>query len=152
VVHTRYDFLSFIRTLELATGMKPLNLFDATAVPLYDAFDSNASDNAEPYDAIVPHVDLTATNPADGPAAKLSERLPLSTPDQVPQRVLDKILWRYRHGRGAQPPPPGPNATGLDERDWRPRDAGEDGSLEDVIDALGLDRRVVRERYDPDGG
>ena len=29
VVHTRYDFLSFIRTLELTIGMKPLNLFDA---------------------------------------------------------------------------------------------------------------------------
>ena len=47
VVHTRYDFLSFIRTLELAIGMKPLNLFDATAVPLYDAFDPSA-DNDEP--------------------------------------------------------------------------------------------------------
>ena len=39
VVHTRYDFLSFIRTLEIVVGMKPLNLFDATAVPMYDAFE-----------------------------------------------------------------------------------------------------------------
>ena len=41
VVHTRYDFLSFIRTLEIVVGMKSLNLFDATAVPMYDAFDPN---------------------------------------------------------------------------------------------------------------
>ncbi len=45
VIHNRYDFLSFIRTLELVTGMKPLNLFDATAVPLYDAFNSTTSGN-----------------------------------------------------------------------------------------------------------
>ena len=43
VVHTRYDLLSFIRTLEIPIGMKPLGLFDALAVPLYDAFDSQAA-------------------------------------------------------------------------------------------------------------
>jgi hypothetical protein len=51
VIHRRYDFLSFIRTLEMIVGMKPLNLFDGTAVPLYDAFDPDPSDNAEPYRA-----------------------------------------------------------------------------------------------------
>ena len=34
-------------------------------------------------------------------------------PDQVPQRHLDGILWRYRHGAAA-PPPPGPNASAED--------------------------------------
>ena len=42
VIHTRYDFLSFIRTLEIVIGMKSLNLFDALAVPMYDAFGSTA--------------------------------------------------------------------------------------------------------------
>jgi DNA-binding beta-propeller fold protein YncE len=149
VVHDRYDFLSFIRTLELVTGMKPLNLFDATAVPLYRAFDADPSDNDEPYNAITPSLDLTATNPANGPAAKLSAKLPLETPDQVPQRVLDRILWQYRYGAGSEPPPPGPNATGLDDRGWTP-EVAKDGAAEmlsEVIQELGLDPKIVRERY-----
>jgi DNA-binding beta-propeller fold protein YncE len=149
VVHDRYDFLSMIRTMELVIGMKPLNLFDATAVPLYNAFDSDPSDNDEPYDAITPDLDLTATNPANAPGAKLSARLPLDTPDQVPQRVLDRILWKYRHGASAQAPPPGPNASGIDERDWSPAEARTNAaeSLAEVIQSLGLDPQVVRERY-----
>jgi DNA-binding beta-propeller fold protein YncE len=149
VVHDRYDFLSFIRTMELVIGMKPLNLFDATAVPLYAAFDADPSDNDEPYDAITPNFDLTATNPANAPDAKLSERLPLETPDQVPQRVLDRILWQYRYGAGSQPPPPGPNASGIDDRGWSPAEANSDAAatLAEVIDFLGLDPKLVRERY-----
>ena len=117
VVHNRYDFLSFIRTLELATGMKPLNLFDALAVPLYDAFDSAAGNN-EGYDAINPNVSLTERNTNATPNSGFSQRLPLDTPDRVPQRYLDKILWQYVHGRESKPPPPGPNASGEDEREF----------------------------------
>jgi hypothetical protein len=147
VVHTRYDFLSFIRTLELVTGMEPLNLFDATAVPLYDAFDSDPSDNMEPYNAIVPEIDLTATNPASAPNAKLSQRLPLEIPDQVPQPVLDRILWQYRHGADSEPPPPGPNASGIDMRNWSDDRTSDAEALEEVIEILGLDEDLVRERY-----
>ena len=38
VVHTRYDFLSVIRSIELILGMHPLGLFDGLATPMYDAF------------------------------------------------------------------------------------------------------------------
>jgi DNA-binding beta-propeller fold protein YncE len=120
VVHTRYDFLSFIRTLEIVTGMKPLNLFDALAVPMYDAFGTRAG-NAEPYDAIKPGVDLNERNSAASPNAGFSQRLPLLSPDQVPQRYLDRILWQYVHGKNSEPPPPGPNASGEDERAWEGR-------------------------------
>ncbi len=150
VVHSRYDFLSFIRTMQLVIGMKPLNLFDATAVPLYKAFDSDASDNDDPYDAIVPNVDLTATNPASAPNAKLSDRLPLETPDQVPQRVLDRILWQYAHGGGSKPPPPGPNAEGIDEHGWEPGKASDEKALAEVIEELGLDEDAVGDRYEDD--
>ena len=110
VVHTRYDFLSFIRTLEIVTGMKPLNLFDALAVPLYDFFGSGPS-NSEPYSAIGPHVNLTERNTASSPGARESRRYNLNQPDQIPQRELDRILWQSIHGAGAGPPPPGPNAV-----------------------------------------
>jgi hypothetical protein len=151
VIHSRYDFLSFIRTIELVTGMKPLNLFDATAVPLYRAFDSDPSDNDEPYDVILPKVDLTERNPADAPNAARSDHLPLEVPDQVPQRILDKILWQYRHGADSKPPPPGPNASGIDEANWPRGGISDEEALEEVIENLGLDEDVIRERYDPDG-
>ena len=43
--------------------------------------------------------------------AALPRGYDLSHPDQVPQRVLDGMLWRSVHGRSAKPPPPGPNAV-----------------------------------------
>jgi phosphoesterase family protein len=118
VVHTRYDFLSFIRTLEIATGMDPLNLFDALAVPMYDVF-TPTPDNDAPYEAIVPNVDLTERNTEASANAALSRRLPLDFTDRTPQRYLDRILWQYVHGENSEPPPPGPNASGLDEARWR---------------------------------
>ena len=114
VVHTRYDFLSFIRTLEIVTGMKPMNLFDALATPMYDAF-SGSPDNAEPYSAVGPNVNLLERNSASTPGARASSKMPLDKLDQVPQRDLDRVLWKYVHGRKAEPPPPGPNASGVDE-------------------------------------
>ncbi len=38
VIHTRYDLLSFDRSMELIMGMKPLGLNDRLATPLYDVF------------------------------------------------------------------------------------------------------------------
>ncbi|MFL5912274.1 MAG: alkaline phosphatase family protein [Gaiellaceae bacterium] len=110
VVHTRYDFLSFIRTLEIPIGMNPLNLYDSLATPLYDVFDSTAQ-NTAPYSAIVPSQSRIAVNTASAPAAALSKRYNLQTTDQIPQRTLDGILWKAVHGAHAKPPPPGPNAV-----------------------------------------
>jgi Phosphoesterase family len=120
VVRTRYDFLSMIRTLEIVIGMKPLNLWDALAVPIYDAFTSGP-DNAEPYTAIKPDVNLVERNPATAANARLSEDLRIGRTDRTPQRILDRILWQYVHGADSKPPPPGPNASGLDEAQWRKR-------------------------------
>ena len=119
VISNRYDFLSFIRTLEIVVGMEPLNLFDATAVPLYDAFDSDPSDNDEPYQAIVPEQDLLERNSETAANAQRSARLPLEFTDRTPQRILDTILWQYVHGADSEPPPAGPNASGIDEARWR---------------------------------
>ncbi|MEA2405291.1 MAG: hypothetical protein QOE08_1938, partial [Thermoleophilaceae bacterium] len=111
IVHRRYDFLSFIRTMEIVTGMHSLNLFDAMATPLYDAFGNDPSNGAA-YDAIKPNIDINERNGAAAANAKLSKSLNLSKPDQVPQRVLDRILWQSVHGTSSEPPPPGPNAEG----------------------------------------
>jgi YVTN family beta-propeller protein len=116
VVHTRYDFPSFIRTLELAIGMKPFTLFDALATPLYDALDSSPT-NAEPFDAVAPAIDLSAKNPNTAANRRLTRGLTLTKTDSVPQHTLDKQLWRAVRGPHSKPPPPGPNAEGEHEEE-----------------------------------
>ncbi|MDX6650560.1 MAG: hypothetical protein QOJ97_2511 [Solirubrobacteraceae bacterium] len=110
VVHTRYDFLSVIRSMELILGMKPLGLFDNLATPMYDAFQPTPG-NAEPYSAIAPTWDLNERNAAGTAASRMSRGLNLNRPDGVPQRLLDRIIWKTVHGDRAEPPPPGPNAN-----------------------------------------
>ena len=101
VIHTPYDLVS----IELILGMHALSLNDALATPMYDAF-SPTPDNALPVTAIPAQQDLLARNPASAIWASLSSRLPLGVPDQVPQRVLDRILWQSVYGAGSAPPPP----------------------------------------------
>jgi hypothetical protein len=95
--------------MELIVGMEPLGLFDASGVPMYDAFTSTPA-NLAPYDAIVPRQDRNALNTAASPDAALSASLDFRQLDQVPQRQLDAILWHAVHGAGSTPPGPGPNA------------------------------------------
>jgi Phosphoesterase family/Lactonase, 7-bladed beta-propeller len=133
VIHNRYDQLSFLRTLEIVSGMKSLNLAEALAVPLYDAFTSSPG-NSAPYDAIMPSVNMTAVNPASKQNIAASEGVDLVDTDQVPQDVLDAMLWHYRHGWKSAPPPPGPNASSEDSEE---RD-------EDAVDAKALVRQFRR--------
>jgi hypothetical protein len=101
VVHTRYDMLSFIRTLEIPIGMKPLGLADSLAVPLYDAFDGTAQ-NGDPYTAIPPNIPIDERNTASSPGAAASKRMNFRSIDSMPQRDLDAVLWKYpRRGRRA---------------------------------------------------
>ena len=120
VVHTRYDFLSVIRSMELILGMKPLGLFDELATPMYDAF-SGSPANADPYTAIGAKIPLLETNPAGTAGARAAARLPKCL-DCIPQRKMDALLWQSVHGEGATPPPPGPNAVGEGEREIEPDD------------------------------
>jgi DNA-binding beta-propeller fold protein YncE len=116
VVHTRYDFPSLIRTLELPIGMKPFTLFDTLATPLYDAF-GPAPDNSEPYTAVAPKTDLLAKNPSTAETRAMTKGLNLTATDRVPQRLLDRQIWRAVRGPGSEPPPPGPNAEGTGAKD-----------------------------------
>ena len=114
VVHTRYDLLSVVRSVELLAGLEPLALGDALAVPMYDALSPTVV-NAAPIGAITPSVDLLERNTASSPDAEWSIALPLDGPDQVSQATLDRIIWHSVHGPSAQPPPVGPGASREDE-------------------------------------
>ncbi len=97
VVHTRYDMLSVIRSMELILGMRPLSLADATATPMYDAFTPTPA-NAAPYSQIPPSYPLLERNPNTAANRALTRGYNFHTPDQVPQDVFDQILWRAVHG------------------------------------------------------
>jgi DNA-binding beta-propeller fold protein YncE len=111
VVSTPYDMVSAIRSMELILGLRPLNLFDSQAAPMYDAF-TGTPDNPEPFDALPPTYNLLEENPAspNSAAATAGDKFDTTIPDQIPQRQLDKIIWQSVHGPNSTPPPPGPNA------------------------------------------
>ena len=83
VIHTRYDLLSVIRSMELIMGMKPLGLNDRLATPMYDVF-SPTPVNSAPVDNIPTKINLLTRNTVAAPYAQESSRLPLGTPDLRP--------------------------------------------------------------------
>ncbi len=111
VIHTRYDLVSVVRSMELILGMDPLSINDAAATPMYDAF-TDKPVNSAPYTAIVPDVDLLEMNTTASPDYQWSKSLPLHAPDLVSQADLDIILWHSVYGADSTPPPPGPGAEG----------------------------------------
>jgi phospholipase C len=122
VVHTRYDLLSVVRSVELIAGLKPLSMNDALATPMYSVF-TGTPVNSAPVTAIVPDVNLLNYNTTAAPDSPWSSRLALDKPDQVSQADLDQILWHSVHGADSTPPPVGPNAEGEDPRDESVSDA-----------------------------
>ena len=114
VIHTHYDQLSVIRTIEMILGMKPLSLYDADAVPMYDAFTSTP-DNS-PYQAIKPAVSLALVNKGGPLSAEMSAMLPFDQVDAVPQELSDYILYKAVYGENFQPPRAGPDASAAEHR------------------------------------
>jgi YVTN family beta-propeller protein len=109
VVHTRYDQDSVLRSMEMILGLKPLSLHDGLAAPMYDAFTSTP--DLTPFTAVKPDYPLDATNSATAPDAKLSNAMPFTTMDAVPQEVSDRIAWDSVFGARARVPHAGPNAS-----------------------------------------
>jgi DNA-binding beta-propeller fold protein YncE len=110
VIHTRYDMLSFIRSMELIIGMHPLSYADRVATPMYDAFQAKPS-NSGPYNAVKPTYPLLKRNPNTAFDRSMSRGYRWNIPDQMRQYMFDRVLWWAVHGRHSTPPPPGPNAV-----------------------------------------
>ena len=110
VIHTRYDMLSFIRSMELILGMHPLTFADKVATPMYDAFTSKPL-NSAPYNVLPPTYPLLERNPNTAANRAMSAGYNWMLPDRVPQDVFDRVLWYSVHGPHSHPPPPGPNAV-----------------------------------------
>jgi len=110
VIHTRYDMLSMIRSIELILGMKPVGFADRIATPMYDTFTSQPV-NVAPYSVRAPTYPLLQRNPNTAANRTLTRGYDFFHIDRVPQDVFDRILWHAVRGGRLAPPPPGPNAT-----------------------------------------
>jgi hypothetical protein len=89
-IHDHFSTVSVLRTIELLLGMKPLSTYDATAAPLYAAFDSTPK--LEPFDATAPKIDTTTRNAKVASATTVGIEWDLSRPD----RPLPASITRRR--------------------------------------------------------
>jgi YVTN family beta-propeller protein len=104
VVSTQYNQTSLLRTMELILGLPPMNQMDATATPMFDCFTSTP--DFTPFAAVPNSVPLDEMNReprriSDSILRKdalASARLPLEKPDQCPEDLLNRILWRAMKG------------------------------------------------------
>ena len=104
VVSTQFNTTSLLRTLEQILGLPPMNQFDASAVPMRDAF-TDTPDFA-PFAAVPSNVPLDQMNPAAqalaDPVARrdalASARMNFRAVDKAPEDALNRILWRAMKG------------------------------------------------------
>jgi hypothetical protein len=80
-----------LHTIELMLGLPPLSIYDATARPMYDAFETTAK-NAAPFGAVKPAIDMNARNTKAAYGAAISAKFDLSKPDAVDPRIGNDIL------------------------------------------------------------
>jgi YVTN family beta-propeller protein len=104
VVSTQYNQPGILRTIELILGIPPMNQMDAAATPMSDCF--TAVPDLRPFDSVTNNIPLDQLNPSAkallNPVlrrdAELSEKLPLSKPDQCDEDQLNRILWHAQKG------------------------------------------------------
>jgi hypothetical protein len=90
--------------MEQILGLPPMNQFDASAVPMWDAF-TDTPDFA-PFVAVPANIPLDQMNPparevADPVArrdAVASARMNFRQVDRAPEDALNRILWRAMKG------------------------------------------------------
>ena len=103
-VSTLYNSTSVLRTIEQILGILPMNLFDASADPMFDCF--TETPDLTPFVALSSLVPLDQMNP-DSTAiadpvlredAEMSSTLNFAQVDRAPEDVLNRILWRAMRG------------------------------------------------------
>ena len=114
VDHRFYNTDSFLKTMELLLGLKPLSQYDAVADPILDW--TTAGENAAPFEAILPAKGLMGEiNPAvaelpvgDGrrELAIRSEKMDFTHADAAPALETNEIVWKTVKGAGSEMPRP----------------------------------------------
>jgi YVTN family beta-propeller protein len=128
VDHRFYNTDSFLKTIELILGLKPLSQYDAVADSVMD-WDSSP-DNSAPFDAVIPSKELfSQINPAakelsvDDPRRQMamrSDAMDLYHPDAAPADELNRIVWQTVKGPTSLMP--APRGIASDDDDDHDRD------------------------------
>jgi hypothetical protein len=97
-VHTNYNQTSMVRTIEQILGIPPMNIIDATALPMFDCFTNTKSTYT--YKAIPNKVPLNEMNKSFGSLkgkalqyAKLSAEAVFNEVDGGEDDTMNRILW-----------------------------------------------------------
>ena len=104
VDHTMYSTSSVLRTIELILGMPPMTQYDAAATPMWRSF--TAVPDAAAFNCRPAQWDLGEVNPVRGRLAMMARGLDFTKEDQVPDALMNAMLWKAVHGENAVAPAP----------------------------------------------
>ena len=103
-VSTYYNTTSLLRTIEQILGLPPMNIFDASATPMFDCFQDTP--NLAPFEHLANNVPLDQMNgdpqalrdPQLRADAIASAAMNFREIDRAPEDALNRILWRAMKG------------------------------------------------------
>jgi len=100
---TLYTTCSVLRTMELILGLPPMSQFDASATPLYGAFQPTPV--LTPFRHLPARVRLDERNDRMAWGAEASRRMDLTEADRIPEQEFSEIIWRSVKGANSPMPP-----------------------------------------------
>ncbi|MFA5974150.1 MAG: bifunctional YncE family protein/alkaline phosphatase family protein [Lentimicrobiaceae bacterium] len=108
VIHTNYNQPSMVRTIEQILSIPPMNIMDATAMPMFDCFVQQADHT--PYKALDNQIPLDEMNPqlsglkgADLHYAQRSMEPQFDGIDSGDDDLFNRILWFAMKGKEKYP-------------------------------------------------
>jgi hypothetical protein len=117
-VRTQYNQTSMVRTIEQILGLPPMNIVDATAMPMFDCFVTTPDTSS--YQAVPNNIPLDEMNPGlhslSGRAlhyAKKSMEPQFEHVDRGEDQLLNRIIWFAMKGKERFPR----ELTGEEEED-----------------------------------
>ncbi len=99
---TLYTTSGVLRTMELILGLPPMSQYDASATPMYNAF--QATPVLMSFTHLEARVNLDEKNDESAFGAGASKGFNLAEADRVPDAVMNEILWRSIRGANAPLP------------------------------------------------
>jgi len=107
-ISVNYNQTCMVRSIEQILGIPPMNLMDATALPMFECFEATGS--PEPYAAETNHIPLDEMNPGlaelTGKALYFAKQSMLPEFDHIDSGnddMLNRILWFSRKGDSRYP-------------------------------------------------
>jgi hypothetical protein len=102
-IHTNYNQPSMIRTIEQILGLPPMNIQDATAMPMFDCFDLDADFSA--YNAVANQIPLDEMNEDLSELSGRSHYFAIKSLEQQFDRIdsgdddlFNRIIWYAMKG------------------------------------------------------